>query len=121
MANSETEPVLMTAPAPLKFVAQVGSASGSLAVGQFHSIGTGTASAFVIGAAPAIGDMIGFEHAGTATAGKTVVTDAAGTKIGTTNRTLSLQPGSSFVLIGVSTTRWAILSGGLSDGGTIGA
>ena len=111
MANSETNPVLMVNPSPLKFVPQVGSASGSLDVGTYHSIGTGTATAFVIGAAPTIGAMIAVEHAGTATGGKTVVTDAAGTKIGTTNRTINLQPGDNITLIGVSTTRWAVLAG----------
>lgn len=119
MANSETNPVLMTVPSPLKFVPVTGSASGSLDVGSFTSLGTGTSSAHVIGAAPTIGAMIGFEHAGTATAGRTVVTDAAGTKIGTTNRTVTLAPGSSMILVGVSTTRWAVLAGG--DGAALSA
>lgn len=112
MANSETEPVLMTAPSPLVFAASGGSASGSLTVGYFTSLGTGTGSAFVIGAAPTIGAMVGVEHAGTATAGRSVITDAAGTKIGTTNRTITLAMGESVVLVGVSTTRWALLNGG---------
>ena len=111
MANSETNPVLMACPSPLKFVPIVGSASSALDVGSFTSLGTGTSSAHVIGAAPTIGAMFGVEHAGTATGGRTVVTDAAGTKIGTTNRTITLQPGDSIILVGVSTTRWAVFAG----------
>jgi hypothetical protein len=111
MANSETEPVLMTAPAPLIFAATSGAASGGLTIGYFTSLGTGTGSAFVL-PAPTQGAMIGVEHAGTATAGRSLITDAAGTKIGTTNRTCTLAMGDSIILVGVSSTRWAVLHAG---------
>lgn len=90
-----------------------GSASGSITVPGITELGTGTASAHVLGSAPSAGAKVTVTQTGTATTGITVVTDATGVTVdGAGSRTITLTgQGQGFDLLGVSTTRWAIVGG----------
>lgn len=89
----------------------LGSASAALLMGV-NEIGTGTGSAFVL-PTPFIGAKITVVKTGSATAGESFITDAAGVTLDSAgDRTITLDAeGDNFTLLGISTTRWVILSG----------
>lgn len=103
---------LITGFAPQFLRDSVGSASGSISVPGHTEIGTGTATAFVLSAAPYVGALVSVYQGGTATGGRTVVTDATGVTIDAKgNRTITLDAqGDSVLMVGISTTRWQILA-----------
>jgi len=99
-------------PAPSRYMGVIGSASAAIEVPGISEIGTGTASSFVLGAAPYLGARVDLFNAGSATAGVTVVTDATGVTLnGQGDRTVTfLAEGDHISLIGTSTTRWHVLA-----------
>lgn len=110
MANSDTYPVLMVDPAPVLYYGVTGSASGSLTVPGIYELGTGTGTAFVLSGPPYVGARVRIYQAGSATGGKSVITDAAGSTInGQGDRTITFTgEGQAVSLVGVSATRWHI-------------
>ena len=110
MANSETYPVLMYDPAPVIYYGVTGSASGSLTVPGIYELGTGTGSAYVLSGPPYVGARVTIYQAGSATAGKSVITDASTSLLnGQSDRTATFTGEGQFLrLLGVSTTRWFI-------------
>lgn len=91
----------------------VGSASGSITVPGVSEIGTGTATAHVLSGAPTLGAKVTIFQAGSATGGITVVTNATGVSLNNQgDRTITFTGEGQFVsLLGVSTTRWALVGG----------
>lgn len=89
----------------------VGSASAALSVGV-NEIGTGTATAFTL-PTPYVGARMRVFQAGSATGGISVATDATTVTLnGQGDRTITFDAeGDNVSLLGVSTTRWAILGG----------
>lgn len=114
MANSETYPVVDFSPAPSRYMGVIGSASGSIEVPGISELGTGTASAHVLGAPPYLGARVDIAQGGTATDGISVVTNATGVAVNAKgNRTITFTGKGQFVsLIGVSATRWHVLGAG---------
>jgi hypothetical protein len=103
---------VMFDPSPSAYIGVIGSASASITVPGITEIGTGTASAFVLSAAPYLGARVDIYNAGSATAGVTVVTDSTSVTLnGQGDRTVTfLAEGNAISLFGVSTTRWHIMS-----------
>lgn len=118
MANSDTYPVVMFDPAPTRYMGVIGSASAAIETPGISEIGTGTGSAFVLGAAPYLGARVDVFNAGTSTAGVTIVTDATGVTLnGKGDRTITfLGENMSVSLLGVSSTRWHVLG---NEGGAL--
>ncbi len=112
MANSETYPVLMFGPAPSRYMGSTGSASGSIEVPGVTEIASGTGSAFVLGAAPYLGARVDLIHTGSATAGRTIVTNATTVTLNPQgDRTITFTGEGDFVsLLGVSATRWVVMT-----------
>lgn len=112
MANSETYPVVMMSPAPTRWMGVIGSASGSVEAPGINEIGTGTGSAFVLSAAPYLGARVDIIHMGSGTAGRSIATNATTVTLnGQGDRTITFVGEGDFVsLLGVSTTRWVIMS-----------
>lgn len=90
-----------------------GSASGSITVPGITELGTGTATAHVLSAVPAIGAKVTIVQTGTATGGITVVTSSAGCTVDAAgDRTITFTgKGQSIKLVGVSPSRWVITGG----------
>src|SRR5262245_11057118 len=107
MANSETYPVVMTDPAPCRYMGSVGSASAT-GIEGFTELGTGSATAHQLNVSPAFGARVNISMGGTGvvgitTAGSGDILNSAG------HRTVTLTGRGSFVsLMGVSTTRWLV-------------
>lgn len=95
----------------------VGSASGSITVPGISELGTGTGTAFALSRAPRIGEIVRIVQSGTATGGISVITSPAGVTIDAAgDRTLNFTgKGQNAALLGVSTTRWAIIGGNFSS------
>lgn len=112
MANSETYPVLTESPTNRRYMGVIGSASAEIEAPSVTEIASGTGSAFALSAAPYLGARTTIVHTGTATAGKTVVTNASGVTINNqADRTITFNgEGDSVTLLGVSATRWVIES-----------
>lgn len=111
MANSETYPVIMNdGPAPYTYRGVVGSASGSIEAPGLSELGSGTGSAFVLSAAPYLGARVKVVHTGSATAGRTIVTNSTSVTLNNQgDRTITFTgEGDHVTLFGVSTTRWVI-------------
>ena len=87
------------------------TASGSITVPGYTELNSGTASAFVLSAAPYAGAVLGIAQTGTATSGKTVVTDSTSVTLNTQgDRTMTFNAeGDSVLLVGVSSTRWQVV------------
>lgn len=90
-----------------------GSASGSITAPGITELGTGTATAHVLSAAPVVGQRVRIVQTGTATGGISVVTSSAGVTVDAAgDRTINFTgKGQNATLLGVSTTRWVIISG----------
>jgi len=100
-------------PAPYNVNAAMGSASAEITVPGFTELGTGTGSAFVLSDPPYEGALVTVVMTGSATAGKTIITDATGVSLNPQlDRTVTLAgEGNSIQLLGISTTRWQIVGG----------
>lgn len=88
----------------------IGASVGTVTVPGITEIGTGTATAHTMSAAPFIGARVVVTQMGTATGGITVVTSSVGVSVNPQgNRTISFTgQGQSVTLLGVSTTRWVV-------------
>lgn len=85
-----------------------GTASGALSVG-FTEVNSGTGSAYVL-PTPYAGAHLAVQKTGTATAGKSFITDDAGVTLNEQgDRTIVIEnEGEGFHLVGASATRWHI-------------
>ncbi len=110
-----TQPTSMNGP----WRGVIGSASGSITVPGISELGTGTASAHVLSAAPYPGARVTIVQCGSATTGISVATNATTVTInGQGDRTITFDgEGQNVTLLGVSTTRWAIIGGDLAESG----
>jgi len=88
------------------------TASGSITVPGYTELNSGTGSAYVLSAAPYTGAVLGIMQTGSATAGKSVVTNATTVTLNTQgDRTMTFNAEGDFaVLVGVSTTRWQLVA-----------
>src|SRR5688572_2492741 len=110
MANSETYPVLVESPANRRYMGVIGSASAAIEAPGITELGSGTGSAFVLSAAPFFGARVTITHTGSATSGRSVITDSTSVTINNQgDRTITFDEEGDYVdLLGVSTTRWSI-------------
>lgn len=98
-------------PAPFFINDEQGSASVAITVPGIYELGTGTGSAFTLSAAPYVGALVAITQMGSATAGKSVTTNATTVTVNVQgDRTITFDAeGDSVILMGVSTTRWQVL------------